>query len=151
MLLSKPKLTTQRSTRVGEGEKPFLLSLPLCQGHPEGEHGSGTDPRGERHPPEEPGHQLPAHERPRGRRGSPSPDCCHHGQGEALPMLQEQGGDLSSPLDGFIPGWNELGTSTFAFRGSQELEFLEFLWQLLFGLFHKDTSPLQNEVMRLEL
>lgn len=24
-------------------------------------------------------------------------------------------------------------------------QMLEFLWQLLFGLFHKDTSPLQNK------
>lgn len=103
MLLSKPKQATQTFHVHEQGRvKGFSFCLPPCQGHPEGEHGGGADPRRERHPPEEPGHQLPAHERPRGRRGCQGPDCCHHGQGEASPSCR--GKEQTSHLlcSGFI-------------------------------------------------
>lgn len=69
------------------GVERSVLSSP---GHPEGEHGSGADPRRERHQTEEPVGELPEDERASGRGGSQGPDGRHHEPG-AL-RLDDSGG-----------------------------------------------------------
>lgn len=63
--------------RLLRASSKFLSS----SGHPEGEHGSGEDPRRERHQTEESVCELPEDERPSRRRGSESPDGSYNEPG----------------------------------------------------------------------